>query len=198
MNLHHDSRRKSPATLERVHPGARFIDITSRGDDPWVRLSPFYPHGGIPVPFSPGLTGASVEGIWQGLKVFEQADVDAATLAITSMRGIKRTTRRYGRVLGHRRGLYGDVLLSYHEARHLIYLPVYRHVLEHLVPDLITNLRAAGSRQPIVLLDYETNGDVEDLTRPLSHAALVVSFLLDQWPGPAATPMAGRSPSEAN
>jgi hypothetical protein len=71
-----DSRRKSPATLSEAHPGAELIDVTSRGPEPWVRFSPFFPHGSIPIPFSPGRTAQSVEGIWQGLKVFEKADVD--------------------------------------------------------------------------------------------------------------------------
>lgn len=30
----------------------------------------------IPIPFSPNYTGASVEGIWQGLKVFVDEDID--------------------------------------------------------------------------------------------------------------------------
>jgi hypothetical protein len=30
-----------------------------------------------------------------------------------------------------------------------------------------------------VLLDYETNCDVEDLSRPLSHAGLVAGFLAE-------------------
>jgi hypothetical protein len=54
----------------------------------------------------------SVEGIWQGLKVFEKADVDPATLQIATMKGIKRTVRTFGKVLGHRAGLAGDRLLS--------------------------------------------------------------------------------------
>ena len=37
-------------------------------------------------------------------------------------------------------------------------------------------------RRPVVLLDYETNGDVEDLSRPLSHAALVKCHLEGEWP----------------
>ncbi|TDD65424.1 hypothetical protein E1298_41375, partial [Actinomadura rubrisoli] len=28
--------------------GALVLDVTSRGDEPWVRFSPFYPHGGYP------------------------------------------------------------------------------------------------------------------------------------------------------
>jgi hypothetical protein len=47
-----------------------------KSDAPWVRFSPFYPHGDILVPLWLGLTAASVEGIWQGLKVFERADVE--------------------------------------------------------------------------------------------------------------------------
>ena len=39
-------------------------------------MSPFYPHGDIPVPFSQGYTAACVEAVWQGLKVFEDEDVD--------------------------------------------------------------------------------------------------------------------------
>ena len=72
--------------------GEQIIDVTSKGPDPWVRFSPFYPHGGIPVPFSPGEVAASVEGIWQGLKVFENADVDPTSLANTKMKGIQRAS----------------------------------------------------------------------------------------------------------
>jgi len=81
------------------------LDLTSRGPDPWVRFSPFWPHGGIPVPLSDGRTGASVEGIWQALKVFETAGVDESKLGVTTMRGLKRTARRLGAVRGHRAGL---------------------------------------------------------------------------------------------
>ena len=49
--------------------------MTSKATDGLVKLSPFYPHGGIPVPFSKCDTAACVEGILQGLKVFENKDV---------------------------------------------------------------------------------------------------------------------------
>lgn len=65
------SRRASVNKLSKVYPDAVIIDVTSRGCKPWVRFSPFYPHGGIPVPFSPEKFSMTVEGIWQGLKVFE-------------------------------------------------------------------------------------------------------------------------------
>ncbi|WP_203925506.1 DUF6939 family protein [Virgisporangium ochraceum] len=176
------SRRRQAGTITAAFPGRVVLDVTSRGPEPWVRLSPFYPHGGIPVPLSPGVVGASVEGIWQALKVFENADVDAGKLGVTTMSGLKRTVRRFGPVRGHRAGLHGRHLLAYEAARREIYLPAYRWVLEHRAADLVAELRALAAGPGVVLLDYTTNGDVADLATPLSHAALVARFVTDRWP----------------
>ena len=62
------------ALLDNCQPDAAIIDVTSRGIEPWVRFSPFYPHGGIPIPNSPSVSAQSVEGLWQGLKVFAKSD----------------------------------------------------------------------------------------------------------------------------
>ncbi len=118
-----ERRRKMRNTLERTWPGALLLDVTSKGEEPWVRFSPFYPHGGIPVPNSPGTFAQSAEGLWQGLKVFEREDIDPSRWEITVLRGIKRAGRSRGKVLGHRFGVGCDVLLGYHEARYQIYLP---------------------------------------------------------------------------
>ncbi|MFJ8627880.1 DUF6939 family protein [Kitasatospora sp. NPDC093550] len=179
MPIHIASRRRSTASLTDAFPGAEIIDVTSKGPDPWVRLSPFYPHGGIPVPFSEGVTSQSVEGIWQALKVFQDADVDPTRLEITTMRGLKRTVRRHGPVQGHRAGLHGDRLLAYETARRRIYLPSYRWILEHRVADLVELIRA---KDDVVLLDYTTNGDVADPASPLSHAALIQRHVEGRWP----------------
>jgi hypothetical protein len=176
------SRRASPATLRRRSGDAPLIDVTSNGPTPWVRFSPFYPHGDIPIPFSPGQTGASVEGIWQALKVFAHADVDPARLTNTTMRGLKRTARSLGPVLGHRAGLAGERLLGYAEARRQIYLPTYRWVLDHHLQQEVAELRRLGAGRLVVLLDYETNGDLDDLSSPLSHATLIVRYLDGRWP----------------
>jgi hypothetical protein len=165
------------ASLTAEFPGAQIIDVTSKAVEPWVRLSPFYPHGGIPVPFCGDVTAQSVEGIWQALKVFEHADVDPAKLQITTMRGLKRTVRRFGPVRGHRAGLDGARLLDYVTARRLIYLPSYQWVLEHRVTDLLERLRQLSDRAEVVLLDYTTNGDLTNVAKPLSHAALIQQYI---------------------
>lgn len=175
-------RRQSAALITQSFPGAQIIDVTSRGSQPWVRLSPFFPHGDIPVPLSPGHTGQSVEGIWQALKVFQTAGVDRSKLQVTSMSGIKRPSSRYGRVLGHLEGLQGEALLDYQTARRRIYLPAYRWALENKTADLVCHLHALAARGDVVLLDYSTNGDVADCSAPLSHAALIAAYLRGEWP----------------
>lgn len=177
-----ESRRSKLATIEKRWPGAVIVDVTSKGPDPWVRFSPFYPHTGIPIPNTPGQTAASVEGLWQGLKVFEREDIDPAKWRITTMRGIKRSGRSRGTVLGHRFGLGSDVLLAYRDARYAIYLPAYRWVLENRLREEVQKLRKLLTVHSVVLLDYETNGDVDDLSSPLSHAALVKRHLEGNWP----------------
>lgn len=82
------------------------------------------------MPFSEGVTATCVEAVWQGLKVFESADVDLKMFKNDSMKNIKRTVRKFGKPLGHRKGVNGRELLDYIEARKLIYIPTYKWVLE--------------------------------------------------------------------
>ena len=187
MNIHLASRRRKRASLEALWPGAAMLDVTSKGPLPWVRFSPFFPHGGIPIPNSPGVVAQSVEGLWQGLKVFEREDVDPRKWAITTMSGIKRgggggSRGSRGAVLGHRFGIASDVLLDYRAARISIYLPAYLWVLENRLAAEVEQLRDLASERTVVLLDYETNGEVADLSSPLSHAALIQHYLHGAWP----------------
>ena len=57
--------------LKKDYPGAIIHDVTSHATDEFIKFSPFYPHGGIPVPFTPNMTAMSVESIWQGLKDYD-------------------------------------------------------------------------------------------------------------------------------
>ena len=172
-----ESKRKKAATILKMYPDAIVADVTSGAKDGLVKLSPFYPHGGIPVPFSEGYTATCVEAIWQGLKVFEGSDVDISLFQNDTMKGLKRTVRRFGKPLGHRKGVNGEELLGYIEARKQIYIPTYKWVLENKVANIIERLRAASdSGKTIVLLDYDTNADVEDAKKPLSHASLIKAY----------------------
>lgn len=177
-----ESKRKKRENIVKKYPDAIIADVTSQATDGLVKLSPFYPHGGIPVPFSKGYTAMCVEAIWQGLKVFETADVDVKLFGNDTMKNIKRSVRRFGRPLGHRKGVNGTELLGYIEARKQIYLPAYRWVLENKVANIIERLREASKTKTIVLLDYTTNCDVDDPKSPLSHAFLVKAYAEGIYP----------------
>ncbi len=177
-----ESKRKKPETILKQYPDAILADVTSGAKDGLVKLSPFYPHGGIPVPFSEGYTATCVEAIWQGLKVFEGCDVDVEMFQNDTMKNIKRTVRRFGKPLGHRKGVHGTELLGYIEARKLIYIPTYKWVLENKVSFIIDRLREASKTKTIVLLDYDTNADVENAKKPLSHASLIKAYVEGVYP----------------
>lgn len=177
-----ESKRKKIENTLKKYPDAVVADVTSQAKDGLVRLSPFYPHGDIPVPFSEGYTAACVEGVWQGLKVFEDEDIDISMFSNDTMKNIKRTVRKHGRVLGHRKGVLGTEILGYMEAKHQIYIPTYRWMLEHKAMDIIERLRKASETKTIVLLDYNTCCDVDDETKPLSHAYLVKAYAEGLYP----------------
>lgn len=177
-----ESKRKKPTTILKKYPDAILADVTSGAKDGLRKLSPFYPHYGIPVPFSEGYTATCVEAIWQGLKVFEGCDVDVQMFQNDTMKNIKRTIRRFGKPLGHRKGVNGNELLSYIEARKQIYIPTYKWVLENKVYDIIERLREASKTKTIVLLDYDTNADVENAKKPLSHASLIKAYVEGPYP----------------
>lgn len=176
------SKRSKIDNIRKKFPNAIICDVTSTSDNSLVKLSPFYPHGNIPVPFSEGFYGASVEGIWQGLKVFENEDVDLSVMTNISMKGLKRTCRIHGRVLGHRKGVNGTEILDYQTAKSFIYIPTYKWVLENKVVSIIDKMREVISKQDIILLDYNTSENVLDETKPLSHAYLIKAYLLKIYP----------------
>jgi len=176
-----ESKRKKQETLQKEYPNAVFCDVTSKSPYLGLRqLSPFYPWGGIPVSFSPGVEASCVEAVWQGLKVFENADVDTELFSNNTMKGLKRSSQVYGKVLGHRKGVDGEILLNYHDARRKIYIPTYKWMLEHKAYKTVECIRAFCCKYPeiiVVLLDYQTNCNIDDLTNPLSHAFLVKAYV---------------------
>lgn len=175
-----ESKRKKIDNILKKYPNAIIADVTSHASYALRILSPFYPHGDIPVPYTNELVKAScVESIWQGLKVFENEDIDISVFNNATMSNIKRTTRKHGKIMGHKRGPYGsnDNLLSYIDARKNIYIVAYRWMIEHHALSIIDQLREADAEgKTIVLLDYNTNCDINDTSKPLSHAYLVKAY----------------------
>ncbi|CAA0207002.1 DUF6939 family protein [Tenacibaculum maritimum] len=177
MNIKIVSRRRSLEKLSKENPYSVIIDVTSKSDNDYVMLSPFYPHGNIPIPFSENIFSESVEGVWQGLKTFENHNVDLSKFKVSNMKGIKRTVRKYGYVIGHRKGVNGKEILDYYQARVKIYLPTYEWVLKNKATHLIEKITQLSLEKDVILLDYETNSDIKNLSKPLSHAYLIKYYI---------------------
>jgi len=162
-------KRTSPKTLQALKDdGWMVYDVTSRSsDDIHRRFSPFFPHGGISLA-NGKYVSESVEGMWQGLKVFEDAGIDVRKFAIKTMRGLKRTK---GKVIGHE---FEGLLLDYTTARQSIFIPAYEQLLDRM-EDVLQEMK---THQKIVLLDYNTHEGILDTSAPLSHAALVKRRLM--------------------
>lgn len=178
-----DSKRKKKETIEKKYPGFIIADVTSKSTySGLVKLSPFYPHCGIPIPFYKGHTASCVEAIWQGLKVFKDKGIDKKLFSNISGKNLKRTVRKNGKPLGHLKIDNGE-LLDYIEARKQIYIPAYKWVLENKVIDIIEKFKKALKQgKDIVLLDYTTNCEINNPKQPLSHAWLIKAFIENSYP----------------
>lgn len=177
-----ENRKKSNKTLIKLYPKAKIIDVTSKGDEPFVKLSPFYPHGFIPVPFSENVYSYSVEGIWQGLKVFENEGIDVSKFKIQNMVGIKRSIKKFGNPLGHLKGVSANELLDYVRARKEIFIPSYIWILHNKVTEEVNRLIEIALVQDLVLLDFDINQDIENISKPLSHASLIKRHIEQKHP----------------
>ena len=89
---------------------------------------------------------------------------------------------KFGNCLGHRKGIRGEELLEYIDARKEIYLPAYKWVLENKLKKLVTAIRVIAKNKPVVLLDYDTNTDVNNPKKPLSHASLIKAYIEGNYP----------------
>ena len=117
---------------------------------------------------------ASYENLEDGGWVNEDAFVcdtsDASCFRNKTMKGLKRTCRTHGRCLGHS---YEGKALGYIEARKTIYIPSYIWMLENKCADLVKKLKIMSKSRTVVLLDYDTNEEIENACKPLSHASLI-------------------------
>lgn len=180
-----ESKRRKLEKIKEEYPNADILDITSTTNSKWAMvLSPFYPHGNIPIPFSEGYYAKSVEGIWQGLKVFENCGIDMSCFQNDTMKKLKRTVRKYGTPRGHQKGVNSSELLDYFNARMLIYLPTYKYVLDNIpaAHSVIMRIKERAKYHDIVFLDYNTNDDFRDISSPLSHAGLVKMYIEGTYP----------------
>ena len=145
------------------------VDVSSYADEPWCRLSPYFPHGGIPVPGMPGTFSDSVEGVWQGLKVIRGRISERHFRGAGSKRG-------GGKPQGHR---FGSRLLKLVDARYRIYRVAYEWMLDNCAPAEAIQQLVDRARSGVAQYLHDTcdNGDINDPGSPLAHAALLAHYV---------------------
>jgi hypothetical protein len=154
--------------VENLPASGLVIDVSSYADPPFCALSPMWVHGGIPVPGMLGATSDTVEGVWQGLKVIR------GKTAPRYFRG--PGVKRGGKPSGHQ---FGAKRLGVVEARRRIYVPTYEWVLEHRIDPTLIDRLLSTARQGVTqfIHDVGDNGDANDPSQPLAHAAVLVQYL---------------------
>lgn len=149
--------------------GVKWIDVSSSGESPIDQLSPFFPHGGIPIPGMESKRADSVEGIWQGLKIIR------GNIAPRFFHGGGQ--KRVGKPRGHQFG-ESTRLLGLVEARRKIYIPAYHWMLENCIDVGIIDgfVDQAFRGVPQYFYDREDNGSIGK-DAPMAHAKVLVDFI---------------------
>ncbi|KAL6045842.1 BACK domain-containing protein [Balamuthia mandrillaris] len=179
-------RRMSGELLEELGKQAVLVDITpSSTDNRWRKFGLAYPHGMIPIPGHENKWSMSVEGLYEGLKVFERAGVDRSVMTKTSMKGLRRQEHRNGPLLGWATSLKQKPtkLMAVKEARWKLLLPAYKTVLErHLLEEVAELRQMLDEGKRLVILDGQTNTDLCNYEKDVSAAALLKRYLEGRWP----------------
>lgn len=140
------------------------VDLTTTNRlNIFAKLSPYYPHGGIPINYSPYLVCKSVNEVWQKLCV-----------------NINRTNQKDALF---RKGVNINEYWTYSEARKKILIPTYRWMLENKAFDIVCSLRDYNNKEGfIVLIDNTINSDTSNLSQPLSFAYLLKAYIECTFP----------------
>lgn len=140
----------------RKYMGKVYIDLTNR----FNKLSPYFNHGGIPIPNTPKVEMNSVSAVWNALCI-KSEKLDCSKF---------------------RKGLNINEYWNYVEARKNILIPIYRWVLENKVFDIILELRKFVPQTDIVIIDNSINCDIDNTDKPFSFAFLLKSFIEGEKP----------------
>lgn len=140
-------------------------------------LSPFYAWGDIPVPYSGKSTAISLVSLWEGLKVFENADIDCSLFKLNNVFDVIRSEAELGRLIGYRRGIYGNYIFSEEEALKNIFVRTYRWILEHKVYKFISYMRTQSKENDIIFYEGCSCNNYCGYKLPVSIAALLKDYI---------------------
>ena len=160
-----------------IRSNSRFIDISYHSKTGTSYLSPYFPFGNIPIPFSGNRVAQSVMSIWEGLKVFKSRDIDLNIFSIKDKERLRQSKLEFSDFIGYQRGLNYDYIYDEQEAYRQIFIPAYRWILEYNVPNIIHWLRANLYKKIVIIEDSN-----EIIPNQLSPGALLRSYVIGDDP----------------
>ncbi len=168
---------------EKPAGGSPAVDISAAAEIPWDRLNPAYQHGQIPVPGLHGMFTESVTGAMEGLKLIGKEGLPGK-INPGYFTGPGRI-----RELGDKEWLLGWSFegrrLSLPDARRSIFIPAYLWAAQNKAYAVLARLRQFGKvcekkGKDLIVFDGIPSDDPDDFEKPLSAAAVLVSYLHDR------------------
>lgn len=145
----------------------RTIDLTKiNSSGVFTKLSPYYPHGDIPVPNTPHIYFKSVYEVWQNLCIRQNCKNNQLNIE----------DRKF------RKGLFINEYWTLAEARRKILIPIYCWMLENKTFDIVKYLRRLCSKENITIIDNSINDDIDNIAEPLSCAFLLKAYIESSYP----------------
>lgn len=158
---------KNAEVARDMYPGALVMDVTLEGG--MKMLAPEYAVGGVEVPGRKE-KALSVLGMWEGLKVFKNKDMDSGFFEDEKKLGVVRKCKSYGKLLGIKDGCE---VMDYEMAVERIFKESYKRMIEERFPKVIEGLRKKSGERVVVLLDYP-----EEMRKaPCSHVEILKEMI---------------------
>lgn len=165
---------------KRPEGGTPSVDISEDAEIPWNRLSFGHQHGQIPIPGLRRMFAECVQGAFEGLKLIGKTG-QPGKINPGFFVGPGRE-----RELGDEEWLLGwsyeGRRVSLPEARRLIVIPTYVWTLQNKAYAELARLKMIGRMhddddRDLVIYDGVAGDDPDDFEKPLSAAAILVSYV---------------------
>lgn len=164
-------------------PGLPSVDISADAEIPWSHLSLSYQHGQIPVPGLARMFTECVQGAFEGLKLIGKSGRPGKiNPGYFVGPGRERLPTDEEWLLGWS---YEGRRVSLPEARRVILIPAYLWTLQNKAYAELARLKMIGRMhadddRDLVVYDGVIGDDPDDFEKPLSAAAILVSYVNGQ------------------
>lgn len=145
------------------------------------KLNPYFvwEHSLIPVPGMKNYFSRSIEAVWQGTKIINDA-IDEKQFHNFPYKRPPESERLKNPDYSYKDAIffYEGRSISINKARYLIYLVSYLYLLNYIIPkEDINYLKSMSeSGKNVVFYDWDSNFDINNVSLSFSHSAILASW----------------------